>query len=300
MALLKDTVRSATIVCEEDCVFLVIERADFEDVLKDAMGREREEKMQFIRSHVPGFRRLPEYKRNKVFYRFEDKTFLKGYTFAVEGQLATSQVFLLVDGVVEVRRASAHVEGEGKQGERGSQVVSAIIPGSLFGSVYTGHHEKFTIVAKTQVSVLYMDEFSINRMPLSLCDRMDKYFREVETLRLQRWTSNSERLPLNVSSGMDHNLPRVKQAPMQRCNSQPDSLTSRLPMTKLAASAAKGRNRIRGSSSSTGFRSHIASKDRLALVNSGFLQVSDLVFEAKKAANKPLQARRQPCPSLFA
>lgn len=280
LALLNDTVRSATIVCEEDCDFLAIERADFEAVLKAGLARAREDKLNLLREHLPGFRSLPEHKMNKVFYRFQYQKFPKGHMFAIGGNWAKSQAFLLVDGLVEARVGPKHI---GIAGKRDNRVLSTIMPGGLFGSMHHDQKEAFTVVAKTECNVLSVSELSIKRLPLTISHRMDKYLGNANLSRARRHSiGSSTSLPVDISDCEDHCLPQIKQKPLQRCGSQPSyspSSTKMSFMTKRAAAAAQ--QRMHRSSSATVLASPTASKERTALVNSGFLQVTDLLHDIK-------------------
>mmetsp|Transcript_65825 Transcript_65825/g.116892 ORF Transcript_65825/g.116892 Transcript_65825/m.116892 type:complete len:603 (-) Transcript_65825:154-1962(-) len=273
LALLEDKLRSATIVCEDDCDFLSIERADFETVLKSDLARKREDRLKFMREHLPGFRLLPEHKVNKVYYRFRKQTFSKGHVFALQGACAKSQAFLVVDGTVEIRHAPRHAESFGKQD---NQVVSTIMPGGLFGSVQQQGDEPFTVVAKTQCNVLFVSGRGLKGLPLTVSHRMDEY------------------------------LTQVTQARVERCSSTPDVNTSNSFVscrdTSLMTKQACAKHRAR-SNSVTRHAMPTASADSTNLVASGVLELADLLSEMKHEAmaiRTPPRSRSRPgTPSRF-
>lgn len=256
LALLEDKLRSATIVCEEDCDFLVIERGNFETVLKSEMTRNRDDRLKLMREHLPGFRGLPEHKMNKAYYPFRKRTFSKGHVFVSQGDCAKPMAFLVVEGTVEVRHARERVGGFGKQD---IQVVSTIMQGALFGSVQQSVDEPFTVVAKTRCDVLCVSGRGLKSLPLSLSQRMHEYLSQVNQEHSERCTSS-----------LQPNMPNAFAL---------STNTNTSPMMKQTA------KRMRRSSSGTRQAVPTATADQTALVTSGTLRALDLLSALKREAS---------------
>lgn len=108
LALLNDQPRSASVQCVTDCEFYVMGRADFDNVIKEDMLRQGEEKLRFLVEHMPGMKEMPVPKpggKVHASYLFKKAKYPRGHAFLVQGQEAESGIWAVFHGSVEFRRA---------------------------------------------------------------------------------------------------------------------------------------------------------------------------------------------------
>eukprot|EP00929_Paragymnodinium_shiwhaense_P111979 TRINITY_DN80226_c0_g1_i1.p1 TRINITY_DN80226_c0_g1~~TRINITY_DN80226_c0_g1_i1.p1 ORF type:complete len:596 (+),score=111.83 TRINITY_DN80226_c0_g1_i1:244-2031(+) len=104
LALLQEQPRSATIKCREECEFLIISRASFDQVLKAEMNRKKLEKQEFLKAHVPGLRRLPPPRagRADATYFFRKGNYPRGYCFLTQASKTDDILAIVHQGTVEI------------------------------------------------------------------------------------------------------------------------------------------------------------------------------------------------------
>jgi|Transcript_107211 CRP-like cAMP-binding protein len=181
LALLNGQPRSATVTCVTDCEFLIIERAEFDAVLKREMERIREEKVSFLRDHIPGVRETPAQRIDKMMYCFVKEAFPKGHVFLRQGEVAQRSVFLVVSGLVELRCKQQSI-----QGDLETHCVARIIKGGLFGTSPSTWPEPFTAVAaKTACEVYALNERNIKRLPIAVEFGIRRYIAEITLWHLR-------------------------------------------------------------------------------------------------------------------
>mmetsp|Transcript_69046 Transcript_69046/g.213530 ORF Transcript_69046/g.213530 Transcript_69046/m.213530 type:complete len:580 (+) Transcript_69046:83-1822(+) len=100
-ALQEEDVRAASVMCLQDCEFIVIQSALYKQVMRGAI-----EKSGFLNSHLPGLRNLPyagAEKHPSIMFVLE--TFHEGHAFLHEGIVALEPaIYVIKRGIVELRR----------------------------------------------------------------------------------------------------------------------------------------------------------------------------------------------------
>eukprot|EP00930_Biecheleria_cincta_P032656 TRINITY_DN22648_c0_g1_i1.p1 TRINITY_DN22648_c0_g1~~TRINITY_DN22648_c0_g1_i1.p1 ORF type:complete len:465 (+),score=88.86 TRINITY_DN22648_c0_g1_i1:111-1505(+) len=108
LALLNDQPRSASVQCQTDCEFYVMGRADFDNVIKEDMLKQGDEKLRFLMEHMPGMKDMPMPKpggKVHASYLFKKAKYARGHSFLVQGQEAEPCLWAVFRGSVEFRRA---------------------------------------------------------------------------------------------------------------------------------------------------------------------------------------------------
>lgn len=108
LALLNDQPRSASVQCVDDCEFYVMARADFDNVIKEDMLKQGDEKLRFLMEHMPGMKEVPVPKpggKVHASYLFKKAKYMRGHAFLVQEQEAESGIWTVFRGSVEFRRA---------------------------------------------------------------------------------------------------------------------------------------------------------------------------------------------------
>lgn len=140
LALLNDQPRGATISCFKDCEFLVVEKMDFDRLLKAELNASKEEKLHFLRTHVPGVRSLQPTIAERLLYYFNREIVPKNHVFIRQGSTLHGDIFVVWQGAVE---SYSHLP-KGGLARQGS-----MLRGSIFGAVPAGSTSTFTVVATT-------------------------------------------------------------------------------------------------------------------------------------------------------
>jgi len=117
LALLNDQPRSASVRCDMDTDFLVVRRADFDNILKEDMVSKGDEKLKFLMAHVPGMRDGPMpklgTKQPHASYYFKKANFPRGHSFFREGSVAEPSIIVMYKGSAECRRSELAPCGAG-------------------------------------------------------------------------------------------------------------------------------------------------------------------------------------------
>jgi len=188
-ALLKDQPRNATVVCAEDSEFLVIQREDFDSILKTDMLRLQQEKYAYLMSHVPSVREVPEKRLEQVAYSFEKHSFNKGHVFLEEGQVSQDCFYLVRRGSVEFRRReAAPVSAFEDAKKRGIRRLGTLIEGGLFGALTGGILEPFTVVATSSPCEVYrVSPRNCRHLPPIVMRGVEQYLIKATKWRLDRY-----------------------------------------------------------------------------------------------------------------
>jgi CRP-like cAMP-binding protein len=140
LALLNDNPRSATVSCYKNSEFLVIEKDDFDRLLKSELNRAKQEKLNFLRTHVPGVRSLPLANAERLLYYFNKHSVPKNHAFIEQGGMLMGDIFFVWQGSVEsyTRLPNGGLRRRG-----------ILLRGSVFAAVPANTQSTFTVVATT-------------------------------------------------------------------------------------------------------------------------------------------------------
>lgn len=170
LALIKNQPRSATITCLEDCELFIIQRSDFDAVMKCEMTKLNEEKFDFLLEHLPGMRGLTRNRIDKALYLFNKVVYPRGHIFLTEGVISEKSVFVIARGTVALSRRKEHtaeaLAGNSQANQR--QKLLELMRGSVFGSCVANTPEPFSVFATSECEVLYVDSQNLSEMPLAI------------------------------------------------------------------------------------------------------------------------------------
>jgi len=166
LALLNDQPRGATISCFKESELLVIEKDDFDRILKDEMTKAKDDKLMFLTQHVPGVRSLPGtivHKAsvlNRLQYYFHKVTVPKNHVFIRQGSVLHGDLFFVWQGSVE---SYSHLANGG------FRRTGILLRGSIFGEVPVNQPAPFTVVATSSpCEVLHITTESQKHIPESV------------------------------------------------------------------------------------------------------------------------------------
>jgi len=98
LALLHDTERAASVVCLEECEFLVIDKMSFRSINAANIAKNKH-----LQTYLPGMASVPANKHPGM--SFKDQTCDEGHTFFLEGAKAPdAAIYLIHEGTVQFRR----------------------------------------------------------------------------------------------------------------------------------------------------------------------------------------------------
>lgn len=194
LALLEDQPRNATVRCKGDCEFLVIEREDFEKILKRTLLRAHDDKLEFLRSHVPGFSELPEKKADDISYLFKKASFAKNHVFARQGGQTNGIVTVIAKGAAEISlRSEASIPVFEGLPEIGSRRLGVIVTGGIFGSPHMNHFNPFTVTASTSPCDVYqLSREELRRLPEVVLHGLREVIEQSSQWRILRCDSPAE------------------------------------------------------------------------------------------------------------
>lgn len=231
LGLMNDQPRAASVRCLENCEFLVINRDDFMSCLNAEMQRAREEKDNFLLTHLPGMRKLQSSRydgRTQVFYLFEKKRVPVGHVFLQQGSIQEEAIYIVFDGTVEFRHneqskiaagprlrpklsaGSRRANLKSSSGTQASDLLSHaaglkrlgnLVSGGVFGSMPIAQvPEPFTVaVSSSSCEVFYVAQKNVTKLPRPIQESIREYLTRATTLRLQR-LSHSRTADLSQSN----------------------------------------------------------------------------------------------------
>jgi CRP-like cAMP-binding protein len=140
LALLNDNPRSATISCYKNAEFLVIEKDDFDRLLKSELNRAKEEKLEFLCTCVPGVRSLPQAPSERLLYYFNKEIVPKNHAFIEQGSTLMGDIFFVWQG---------SVESYSRLPNGGLRRRGIFLRGSVFAATPANTRSTFSVVATT-------------------------------------------------------------------------------------------------------------------------------------------------------
>jgi CRP-like cAMP-binding protein len=139
LALIDDKPRSAAVSCWTDCEFLIIEKDDFNRILKAEVKHAKEAKLEFMRSFVPGSRKLPQDSLERIMYYFGKESYPRNHCFFEQGEAMTGSIYFVWQGSVETYCIDPDTGGLMRLG--------ILMKGSLFAAVPQGGEAQYSAVA---------------------------------------------------------------------------------------------------------------------------------------------------------
>lgn len=176
-ALVTGNSRSASCVCTEDSTLMVIQKPDFDRILKHEFKASLDAKMKILRRHIPGIKDLSEEKAVLIGHYFVKKSFPRGHVFFQQGCTSKLGTFLVSKGNVELKWQA---EGE----EDRPRTLGLIVEGGIFGSSSTGSPEPFTlVVGRSACEVLHVSPGGFRRLPNIIKRLLVEHLAETTTWR---------------------------------------------------------------------------------------------------------------------
>jgi len=175
LALLNDNPRSATVTCRHDCEFLVIERSDFDRVIKEEMKRSKDEKLDYLRTYLPGVKKLPPKEAERLLYYFNKVAYPRHHVFLEQGKMLDGAIYCVWQGSVEL-----YCQEESQPGTQDGKFrrLGILLRGSVFGAVPQNTRATYTVIAASapcEVLLLLPDarEHLPNSLMYSLRDHLE-------------------------------------------------------------------------------------------------------------------------------
>merc|ERR1719326_1659054 len=220
--MLNDQPRNATVTCYTNCEFLIMERKDFDSILKTQMNKAKEKKIDFLRSHIPGVRNMPGDSIEKMLYYFVNETVPRNHFFLEQGEVLDGSIYFIWKGSAE----SYLRDPAGGLLRRG-----IMLEGSIFAAVPQGTRASFSVVATSSpCEILHVKPESRKHFP----DCVIRSLREVLDQTISR--RSNQCLPLAPMGSMfdaktrpGAELHSRKQLPHPRSEKVPRPLSGKIP-----------------------------------------------------------------------
>lgn len=182
LALLKSTVRAASIKCVEPCVFLEIKKADFNKAIKADMLTESFDRMQFFTKNVPGCKNMNPEPAVHPSYFWQKQTFEEGHCFFKEGTMNPGVMWLLYKGELQVTRHRYNTKTKNKEFE-------TLLPGAVFSTMSAVNYEQaepYTVrVSSPTCEVLTFSRKDWDQIQVPVLKAIQKHLRDTTGKRLK-------------------------------------------------------------------------------------------------------------------
>jgi CRP-like cAMP-binding protein len=199
LALLNDHPRNASISCYKNSEFLVIEKDDFDRLLKSELSRAKEEKLDFLRTHVPGVRSLAAAPSERLLYYFNKETVPKNHSFITQGSMLHGDIYFVWKGSVE---SYALLPGGGLR-RRG-----ILLRGSVFAGLPANTPSTFQVVATSSpCEVLHLRPEFRKQIPDSVMHTIKEH---IDSTFARRTVQCSPLEPMSIESSRPINFLRPK------------------------------------------------------------------------------------------
>jgi CRP-like cAMP-binding protein len=238
-ALLNDLPRNATISCWTDCEFLVIEKHDFDRLLKSEMKKAKDEKMEFLNTFVPGIRTLHTDAAERLLQYFVKEAVPRNHMFISQGDLLDGSFYFVWEGSCETYS---------KDPSTGVKRHGIFVRGSLFAAFPQGQEASCSTVAiSTPCEVLRVKPEAKRHLPEAVIVAL----REVLDLSMQRRTAESIPLspmgsafgllrPMSTAGFSPQNQAGIPRATTASNSKLPRSRTEKMPRPMSGKMPAAG------------------------------------------------------------
>jgi len=184
LALINDNPRNASVSCYVDSEFLVMQKADFERLLKAEMKKAKDKKLAFLRGIVPGVRILAADTAERILYYFNKVTVPRNHYFIEQGEVLDGSIYFIWQGSVESYARDAPGGGFHRR--------AIMLQGSVFAAVPQGARAPFSVVSTSSpCEVLHVKPESRKHLP----DGVIRSLREVLDNNVSR--RSAQCLPLS-------------------------------------------------------------------------------------------------------
>lgn len=223
LALLNDNPRSATVTCRSDCEFLVIERHDFDRVIKEEMKRSKDEKLEFLRDYLPGVKKLPIKDQERLLYYFNKVAYPRHHPFLEQGKIMDGAIYCVWQGSVELY---CQEEGVSSSQDGKFRRLGILLRGSVFGALPQNKHATYTAIASsTPCEVLVLMPESREHIPNVLMHHIRDHLELTVSRRREQCA------PLNPMGGI---LPGLRPSSTVRGKSAGSRCGSSVPQARSA------------------------------------------------------------------
>jgi len=171
LALLQGTAQGFTATCTQDCQLLVIEKAEFQRVLKHDSQRLTGEKLDFLQKYLPGMSDLPSHKAEPLLHCFQKKSFAKG-SLLPQGTTAKKSVCLVSKGSVFLSCNDVDVPIMSSDVRR----LGSLFRGGVFGSLEERHVQPCTVYCTSSCELYVACGRKLEALTLSVRRSTQKYF----------------------------------------------------------------------------------------------------------------------------
>lgn len=183
LALLRSTVRAATIKCLEPCTFLEVKKEDFNHAIKADLLAASYDRMEFFTRYVPGCMDMKPEPAVHPSYFWQKQVFKQGHSFLKEGGNMQPSIWLLVDGEVSVSRRSF------TKPEDGDSCLFTLTAGAVFSSMSAVPFEMtepFTVtVASPSCEVLLLVKKDWDQIPEVVLKAVQTHLRTTMAKRVK-------------------------------------------------------------------------------------------------------------------
>lgn len=218
LAMLNDHPRNATVSCFTDCEFLVMNRTDFDIILKADMKKAKDQKVAFLHDIVPGVRTLQVDAIDRILYYFTKESAPRNHFFFEQGEILDGSIYFIWQGSVESYFRDSRTGSTTRRG--------IMLRGSVFGAVPAGSLAQFSIVSTSSpCEVLRVKPESRKHFP----DCVIRSLREVLDRSIERRSTQCS--PLAPMGSVFQTLPSLvkQQLPQARNRKVPRPLSGKIP-----------------------------------------------------------------------
>jgi len=181
VALLQRTPQGFTATCTQDSQLLVIQKVDFEHVLKHDIQRMTGEKLDFLRKYLPGASDLPLHMAEPLLHCFQKKVLPKGRILLSQNVAMKKCLYLVSKGSVFLSCNDVDVPIMPSE----VRMLGSLFRGGVFGSMEDGSVQPCTVsCTSASCEVFFVCGRYLEALPSSVKRRTQKYLSQTAEGRL--------------------------------------------------------------------------------------------------------------------
>jgi CRP-like cAMP-binding protein len=226
LALLQQGPQGFSASCKEDCELFVIEKRDFEKVLKEDLQRLTYEKLDLLKKYVPGMHTISPQMAEPLLHCFQKKQFSKGHVICSQNAAAKKSVYVVSKGSVFLSCTNASMQVMAPDLRR----MGSLFKGGVFGCMEDTPIQPFTVSCTSSCELFVASGRYLQALPPSVRRSTQNYLRQTT-----EWSQGDACGSPHRSSG-DH---KNEEEHMSRRSSEP-LMTSSPSLSGLLAKRAHG------------------------------------------------------------
>jgi CRP-like cAMP-binding protein len=166
LALVQQAPQGFSASCKEDCELFVIEKPEFEQVLKEDLQRITCEKLDLLKKYLPGMHTISPQMAEPLLHCFQKKVFSKSHVICSQNAAAKKSIYLVSKGSVFLSSTNASTELRG---------MGSLVKGGVFGCLDDTSIQPCTVSCTSSCELFVASGRYLQALPPSVRRSTQKY-----------------------------------------------------------------------------------------------------------------------------